>query len=577
MDDEGVWLCVPRDILKLTAPTAVRLGISSGGHSAVLASFLVASGADIDEFSLSQSTAHRYRMEAIQEVHTETREEFRQQAVENDWFLTLHLDGKMLEDTIGPERSRVVNKRERLNVTLTTPMLESSVFVASKICENGSGQEAAAQSCEAVEELGVMDQVWALGYDTTASNSSPTVGAAALIEEHRGCQLLKCPCRMHILDLFGKNLSVIVSGQRSTGPSYPLFVRYARDWPDIRPNIDYTNLRRFDMAPWRGTFLEPVVLEVQTWVRHAILAQTFKKGTHRNLLKLIAAYLGVTIPGYPFRFNKPETIDNARFGQRANIYLTIYLLSRQLNFLTTAQTQEVSTMALLSALLIGPSYLKAPLLARASYNDLTFISHLRQLRPFLPDVSAAGLRLWERHLDYLTPQHIPWSLVNDDFSNESRKRLATKLLSLLDQRVDPLLPTRVSYPGPSFCTGDQFWPRLGDLPALEDLATLDSFLAFNILELSNEELREWWEAPVEQWTGMGAFVQTKVMATKIDVTNDNVESSLKGLKDTIEKYHGEEQLQQGLTTLFEERKRAPAERSGKISKTNLKKIVKPQN
>ena len=74
-----------------------------------------------------------------------------------------------------------------------------------------------------------------------------------------------------------------------------------------------------------------------------------------------------------------------------------------------------------------------------------------------------------------------------------------------------------------------------------------------------------------------AFDATKVMSTKLDVTNDNVESSLKGLKDTIDKYHGEDQLQHGLTTLFEERKRTPADKSGKISKKNLKNLVRNPN
>ena len=142
--------------------------------------------------------------------------------------------------------------------------------------------------------------------------------------------------------------------------------------------IDYNKLKTLDTAAWQGTFVEQVVLEVQTWVRQAIVSKTFKKGTHRNLLSLIGAYLNVTIPGFRFRFHKPETIDNARFDQRANIYLTMELLSYQLTFLTEEQVQEVSTMALLSALLIGPPYLKARLLAKASYNDLKSIHNFRQ-------------------------------------------------------------------------------------------------------------------------------------------------------------------------------------------------------
>ena len=460
-------------------------------------------------------------------------------------------------------------------------MLDKPVFVCSQICENGTGAEAARKSVEGVEDLGVMEQVWATAYDTTATNSSPAVGAAALIEHHRGCQILKCPCRRHIWDLFGKTISVVVSGQRTTGPQYPLFQRYARIWAEIMDTIDYGNLKRFDEEAWQGTFLEQVVADVKVWVVHAITSRSFKKGTHLNLLNLIAAYLNVSPPGFPFKFHKPETIDNARFGQKANIYITIDLLSPQLTFMTREQEQEVSTMSLIASVFFGPGFLKSPLLAKASFNDLTSIHHYRQLRAFLPDVSTAALKLWERHLDYVTPQHIPWSLVNNDFSDNARQELAKALLELLPQRVRQLPPTRVRYPGPAFCTGDQFWPQDGGLPLLGPLATPDSFLPFNIMELTDEDLREWWQAPVSQWSDeiaspnyKMAFKATKIMATKFEATNDNVESSLKALKDTIKKYHDEESLQHGLVTLFEERKLAPAETSGKISKKTLKNIVR---
>ena len=327
--------------------------------------------------------------------------------------------------------------------------------------------------------------------------------------------------------------------------------------------------------------MENVVQEVRIWVSHAIRARTFKKGTHVNLLNLIAAFLDVTPPGFTFRFNKPETVCNARFGQRAQLYLTIKLLERQLNFLTREQHQEVSTMAVICGLLYGPGFLKSPLLARASFNDLSSISHFRQLEQFYPEASRAALDLWERHLDYLTPQHIPWSLVNDDFTEEERQSLANALLRLLPHRVRHMPPARVSYPGPIFSRNPHFWSQDGSLPSLELLAGPESFLIFNIAEVSDQDLREWLEAPVDQWSSdrqspnyKFAYDVTEVMATKFHADNDNAESSLKEIKETVGRYHGEEMFQHGLVTLFEERKMAPADKTGKISKANLKKIVR---
>ena len=193
--------------------------------------------------------------------------------------------------------------------------------------ENQTGRETAETAVAAVVELGVMEKVVAEDYDTTASNSSPAVGAAALIERHKGTLLFKMPCRHHSIDLHGKNISPVLSGRRSQGPGDPLFLRYAREWPDFYQNIDYTNLKKFDERPYIGTFLHEVLVEVRMWARHAVTTMTFSKGTFRNLLHLIVVYLDVEPPRFNFKFSKPETIDNARFGQRANLYLTMELLS----------------------------------------------------------------------------------------------------------------------------------------------------------------------------------------------------------------------------------------------------------
>ena len=111
-EDNGVWLKVPRDILKITAPTAVRMGLSHGDHVTLLASFLRASDADLDDFTLSYSSSHRKRKEATQEIYFESREQFRDLVTEEDWALTLHFDEVELADTIGRDEYKAQNKKQ---------------------------------------------------------------------------------------------------------------------------------------------------------------------------------------------------------------------------------------------------------------------------------------------------------------------------------------------------------------------------------------------------------------------------------------------------------------------------------
>ena len=66
-------------------------------------------------------------------------------------------------------------------------------------------------------------------------------------------------------------------------------------------------------------------------------------------------------------------------------------------------------------------------------------------------------------------------------------------------------------------------------------------------------------------------------ATQLEATNDPAERALKLVKDTVGKYHTEENFQHGLVTVVEERKLAKDSKDGHISKQSLKGIVRPRN
>ena len=167
-DDGAVWLKVPKDILSITAPTAVRLHLSTGDHTAMVAAVLVGSGADLDDFTISKSSAFRHRKAAMTTAYEGSRETFKQKALDENWALTLHFDEKEMEDTIGPHGSRNPEKKIRLAVTLTSPSFEGEFFLGAPVLEDGRGRTSAAASLALLQDLGVQQQVVAECYDTTA-------------------------------------------------------------------------------------------------------------------------------------------------------------------------------------------------------------------------------------------------------------------------------------------------------------------------------------------------------------------------------------------------------------------------
>ena len=391
--------------------------------------------------------------------------------------------------------------RERLAVVVTSPMMpEKQQFVCAPGIHRATGRAQADGAIEGLRDLGIFDYIVGVTYNTTPSNSSPAVGTVALLEEEIGQMLVKLACRHHIYDLFGKNLRNVVVGRKTSGPGHPIFLKLAKEWPSLVDVIDYDSLVTLDMAPWVGTFVERVVNLVKVWCISTFANVTFDRGSYKDLLLSIMKYLDVqTNPPIPFKFRAPKPVSNARFGEPAQYYLDLALLSGQLPWLTPAQREEVKTMAFICAVFYGPGFLKSAVGIDAAYNDLTSILHYRQLRPFMPRVAAEALATFNRHLDYITPQNIVLALVCDKFSVEQRERLARALLSLLPNRVRALPPSRVSYPGPNFTLSDTFWPEDNTLPDISQFVTGESFLIFNILKTTDEDLTQFLSSSVDTW------------------------------------------------------------------------------
>ena len=478
-----------------------------------------------------------------------------------------------------PRGAGVPVKKERLALVVTSPMFEGEQFICAPGLGRITGRAQADGALKGMRDIELLDQTAMASYDTTMSNSSPAVGTVALFEEEKGEQILKVPCQHHIYDLFGKNLIKVVTGRASTGPGHPLFIRFAREWPNLVDTIDYGNLQKLDVVPWNGTFVEQLVEDLRVWCRHAYITEVFQRGSYYDLLHSIMEYLGVDQPGFRYRFKKPKDVSNARFMEPAEYYVVLALLSRQITWFTPEQQMEVENMAFISAVLYGPGFLKSRLGGNATFNDLTSMLHFRQLHRFMPVIATEALKTWNRHLDFITPQHITTALTCELFTDVQREGLARALLDLLPVRVLNLPPTRVSYPGPNFATSDVFWPADLSLPELRQFVTVDSFLIPNILHITDEELTEWLEAPVVQWDDVpaspfykSAFHQMKLFAKKTQYTNDAAERCIKNIKDAIGGFHIEDNLQFTLSLQYEERKKAKVSRNGQLTRAALKNI-----
>ena len=91
----GTYLLLPRDILQKVGPTADRLGISNNQLTAITAVITNHGGGDIDDLSLSKSTARRSRASARKKEAEDIRSNF------SLTFGQVNFDGKLLNDLYG--------------------------------------------------------------------------------------------------------------------------------------------------------------------------------------------------------------------------------------------------------------------------------------------------------------------------------------------------------------------------------------------------------------------------------------------------------------------------------------------
>jgi hypothetical protein len=146
------------------------------------------------------------------------------------------------------------------------------------------------------------------------------------------------------------------------------------------------------------------------------------------LCELIAVYLGAVVPrGFVYR--RPGADHHARFMSKAIYLMKIALLSHCFPMYGTEEA-DVNRMALYIGLFYGNYFLRSPLAAMAPANDLQFFTWMNQFKAIDKKAADATLSSIERHLDYLTEELVILALFDPETSDEEKKKMADKLLSI---------------------------------------------------------------------------------------------------------------------------------------------------
>ena len=129
-----------------------------------------------------------------------------------------------------------------------------------------------------------------------------------------------------------------------------------------------------------------------------------------------------------FKLKKPGAYHHARFMGKSIYLLKIYILSLLFARLTPRQTEDINRVVLFILSIYGMYFLKSSISLIAPRVDLQLLRQLNMFKSIDSKVSKVSLKVFQRHLWYLTPELVVLSLFDRDSSNDDKAAVAKELL-----------------------------------------------------------------------------------------------------------------------------------------------------
>ena len=514
-EDKFVSLNLPaKSIPSLLSSVSTISKTSVRQELKLTATLLKEGGADLSKTSQSVSTVHRQRKLSVKEEAKKIRKKLQYDSEE---FLVAHWDSKIIQVMSG-------KTQDRLAICISIPNKNSGQFIASPEIPSGSGQDMADAAFIKLQESNLIENIRAIVFDTTASNSGKWKGSVAVFEKLVARSLLWLACRHHISELHIKHANEAVRGP-SKGPDDKLFKSFREVFEKIVLN---------DRALWNwpneGDWRKEKASNVLEWATINMEKGTWIREDYRELLELVVIYLG----GVTKRLRKdgpvvadveirrPGAIHQARFMSSCIYILKISLFMHQSRLkLKENEEAEVKTLAEFIVLVYAQYFLQTPLAIKAPGLDRDLWNDMHAYQACYPKGSmeqSIFLAVKEsilRHLWYLTEELFVFGLFDNELSINERRKMANKLIVSPWPRI--------------FTVGKPNFPidKMTDSPSLESFVGERSWSIFQKLSANGE----WLDLPVEEWENNEEFQRIKSTLSDLKVVNDPAELCIKDIQE----------------------------------------------
>ena len=387
----------------------------------------------------------------------------------------------------------------------------------------------------------LLDNLWAMVFDTTATNTGVENGACTIFEvELIKKKLLWLACRHHIDEVVLKSEFEYLFGS-SSSPQNPCFTQF-RD--HVWPLLDKDNYSCLTMKSRQEKSMKEEAVKLYIQI---LESEDLPRGDYRECALLMLQILDV-VPPKGVKWYKPAGTHNARWMSTILYTAKIFAFHKQID-IDQEYIDLYERFCHFSALIYVPWWLCASKGIDAPVNDLEFWKLLHHYMKVDKGMAIAALVSLARHLWYLSEELAPLCIFSGKLTAYQKTQIAKRILKYKD-----------SYDASS-TMGQTVMPIITERTKLVDLIGPKSWIMF-----SKFTETDWLMKPAQSWPAESGYTYMFYQVSHLKVVNDIAERGVKMVTDFSKTLtYDEEQKQCVYQVVEDHRKRLP-----KITKTGIK-------
>lgn len=449
----------------------------------VLTNTLKSVGCDPSLYNVNKSSIRRQRIVSRKNIAESLKEQFTA-----DVPLTVHWDGKLIEDIVGHQTV------DRLPILVSGKGVDQLLAVPK--LENGTGELTASAVCETLLAWGVSSQIKCMCFDTTSVNTGLKNGACILLEQKLGKEVLWLACRHHIMEIMLEAVVVQALGG-STGPEILLFKRFSKGWPTINQN----NFKSATTDVATSDKVKNIAPGIISFAKNQ-LEEFQPRDDYKELLNLAIIFLG-GVPEKGISFRAPAGIHRARWMAKSIYSLKIYLFRDQFK-LTKKEEKSISEICIFTVMVYVKYWFVSSSACKAPNNDLELLKDLKKFEEINSLQSKLAMKKFLGHLWYLSEELVAFAFFDESVSNNTKKKMVS---ALKNEGIEHPLKRVLVDPGVVL------------QKTLENFVSKNTLRFFSITGISSNFL----EKDVELWEQDEDFKYSKTIACSMRVVNDIAE------------------------------------------------------